>query len=183
MLEPLMGGRMLSAGRETGVTLIELLVGLAVLAVLLTVVAPSFTGYLVSKRVEGVANELITDLQFARSESVSRNTLVRVRFNSATQYTIEAESPLPATITCTMAGAVTTLKTVNLPAGVTLQGSSAGTLPACTAVEPVRATAPLAATVEVLGADNRVVRIASSASGRVQACRPTDSKLGGFTPC
>lgn len=183
MLESLTGPGRLVLRRDCGVTLIELLVGLAVLGVLLTVVAPSFTGYLTNKRVEGVGNELITDLQYARSESVSRNTLVRVRFNSATRYTIEAESPLPAAVTCTAAGTITTIKTVDLPAGVTLQGSSAGALPACTAIEPVRATAPVAATVEVLGADSRVLRIQSTASGRVQACKPTGSKLGGFTSC
>lgn len=178
-----MARRFALPSRARGVTLVELLVGLGVLGVLLSLAAPSFSDYLQNKRVEGVANELFADFQFARSESVSRNTLVRVRFNSATQYTIETETPLPAAITCTAAGTVTTIKTVNLPAGLTLQGSGGGTLPTCTALEPVRATARLQAAVEVNGSNNRVLRVFNSASGRVQSCKPAGSITGGGPAC
>ena len=55
-----------------GFTLVELMVGLAVLAVLVSVTVPSLSGIFNRMRLTGVANELAFDLQYARSEAVRR---------------------------------------------------------------------------------------------------------------
>lgn len=56
--------------RDKGLTLVELMVTVAVLAIFLAVAAPNLTAVLLKMRLEGVANELRTDLQYARSESI-----------------------------------------------------------------------------------------------------------------
>lgn len=61
-----------------GVTLIELMVTLVVLAVLLGIAAPSVTQFIVSNRLTSQANGLLADLSRARSEAGARHTPVTV---------------------------------------------------------------------------------------------------------
>ena len=65
-----------------GFTLIELMVTLAVAAILLSVGVPSFQYILQSNRVSTQTNELITGISAARSEAVRRNQDVRLTPNN-----------------------------------------------------------------------------------------------------
>ncbi len=65
-----------------GFTLIELLVGLAVVAVIATLAVPSFRDMIEMQRLRGTNAQLVTDLQFARSEAVSRQDVVGVTFRN-----------------------------------------------------------------------------------------------------
>ena len=64
--------------KRNGFTLIELMVTLAVAAILLTIGVPSFQYILQSNRVSTQTNELITGISAARSEAVRRNQDVRL---------------------------------------------------------------------------------------------------------
>lgn len=59
-----------------GVTLIELMVGLAVLAILLAIGAPSFQSFMASSRLSSASNDLIGSLALARSEAVRRGSRI-----------------------------------------------------------------------------------------------------------
>lgn len=61
-----------------GVTLVELMVTLAVAAILIAIATPSFTSLINSNRLSGSANELVAALQTARMEAVRRNARVIV---------------------------------------------------------------------------------------------------------
>ncbi len=61
---------------EAGLTLIEILVVIAIAAVLLVIAVPSFTDSQVRKRVEGIAGEMHTDLQYAKSQAAAANQTV-----------------------------------------------------------------------------------------------------------
>jgi type IV fimbrial biogenesis protein FimT len=61
---------------QRGFTLIELMVTIAVLAVLLGVGVPSFRSMIESNRLAAASNDLVTGLQFARSEAIKRGILV-----------------------------------------------------------------------------------------------------------
>ena len=61
-----------------GFTLVELMVTLAVAAILMAIAIPNFTALINGNRLTSTANELVSSLQLARSEALRRNTQVRV---------------------------------------------------------------------------------------------------------
>ncbi len=63
--------------RSGGFTLIELVVTLAVAAILLGIAVPSFQGMMEKNRVAAQSNELLGGLQTARSEAISKNATHR----------------------------------------------------------------------------------------------------------
>lgn len=61
---------------ERGLTLVELLVGMAIVAILLALGVPSIAEYLQSAKMNSAAQSYLTGLQLARSEAVRRNGAV-----------------------------------------------------------------------------------------------------------
>ena len=61
------------AAAQRAFTLVELLIAIAVATVLLALAAPSLRDFMEVQRLRSINADLITDLQFARSEAVSRN--------------------------------------------------------------------------------------------------------------
>lgn len=72
--------------KHSGFTLIELMVTLAVAAILLTMAVPSFTDLLKNNRLVTVTNDLVAAANLARSEAIKfgRNATVCVSSNSMT---------------------------------------------------------------------------------------------------
>lgn len=68
--------------RSPGFTLVELLIVVALIAVILSLAAPSFRDFILMQRLKGINAQLVTDLQFARSEAVSRRVEVHLKFRA-----------------------------------------------------------------------------------------------------
>lgn len=69
--------------QQSGATLLELMVTLAVSAILLGIGIPSFASLSHSSRLSGATNELVSSLHLTRSEAIKRNSRV-VMCTSAT---------------------------------------------------------------------------------------------------
>ena len=68
---------------QQGFTLVELMVAMAVMAILITVAVPNFTSYILNQRVKTSAFELAAALSYARSEAIKLNTDIRLSRASA----------------------------------------------------------------------------------------------------
>ena len=70
-----------------GFTLVELMVVLVILTILLAIAVPSMREFIARKRVEGVANELATDLRYLRAKQIERRQNTVIRFSATNEKT------------------------------------------------------------------------------------------------
>lgn len=175
---------------ERGFTLIELLIVMALVAIILAIAAPSFTTTLTKRQMEGVAVELSTDIQYARSEAAQRNAAVGVVFG-ANCYTVYVLGTTDAT-TCTALGTGgSALKNIQVTGGTTLAFVPVVS-GAIIAFDPVRGMAidaasgatDLSGAVTVTNsAGNWQIRAVVTKVGRVKLCSPNNTVTALATDC
>ena len=170
---------------QRGVTLIEAAIALAIVAIVASTVAPGFQGLVARKRLEGVATQLATDLQYVRTEAVARNEPVRVSFHTdpaGSCYVIHTGAKAqchcsgPAPARCD--GEAVQIKTVYLPVAlrVGVQGSVGSIL-----FDPLHGTSTPTGTARVTGAQGAIHHVVN-VMGRVRSCSP-EGALPGYRVC
>jgi len=80
--------------QEAGLSLIELMIGLAIAATLALAAAPGFTEYMANSRLRAGGNLLLSEALVAQSEAIKRNRTVRVSTNGATVQVLDMTDPL-----------------------------------------------------------------------------------------
>lgn len=98
-----------AARRSRGLTLIELMVALAIMAVLAAAAGPYLGDYMSNSRLREAGNLLLTETLMAQSEAIKRNTTVRLSTNGATVQVLDM----------TVAGTPVVLRERTLPGSVT----------------------------------------------------------------
>lgn len=97
-----------------GFTLVELMVGLAIMAVLLAAAAPFMGDLVANARLREAGNAVFSELLMAQSEAVKRNTTVRLTLSGTTVQTRDITNP----------GTPVVLRTRTLPIGATLTATT-----------------------------------------------------------
>lgn len=87
---------MVSARRAAGFTLIEMMVTVAIVALLSAIAAPSFNQMVASQRLKGASSDLFSALMRARSEAIKRNTEVTLAPSTTSQWQSGWVIPNPA---------------------------------------------------------------------------------------
>jgi type IV fimbrial biogenesis protein FimT len=77
-------------GCQRGVTLIELMVGLAIFSLLVALAVPSYSAWIQNTQIRTAAESIVNGLQLARNEALRRNRSV--------ELILTADAPLPAVI-------------------------------------------------------------------------------------
>jgi len=183
--------------RPRGLSLVEVLVALVVLGIVLALAIPSLSDMLNRRRTLAAAEQLMSDIAFARTETGLRTQEVNITFGSdATQscYTVYYVRAA-ATCDCTrgqghacskLNGAANPgmeFRTFSLPAS---QGVSLTPDPNSWSIlhfDPPRMTAnPRDAAIKVVGTSGVQLRVQLNAMGRMSLCSSRQS-VGGVTPC
>lgn len=165
-----------------GMTLIELLLSVTIVAVLVAVAVPSMYEFIMRKKVEGAADELLVDLRYARSMLAKNNRVTIVKFGKSdtdTCYVMyhplsQLECDCTASPVCSSVGASSAveLKTVRLPSSsrVTMtpaEGTSAKLQLEAPTGLPANGSA---ISITIKASSGGEVRLSTSQTGRPQLC-------------
>ena len=154
---------------QRGFTLIELIVVVALTAILLILVAPSFIDQMGRRQIEGAATELTSDLQFARSQAVDGgSSATTVLTTSANGYTVTSATTM---------GGLTTFKTVSLGPGLSI------TNPVTVTFDGLRGMANASNMTLQSTKTSAQLTASVSAMGRVSICSLDGSLKGYNTSC
>lgn len=180
--------------KDSGFTLIEMMVTVAVAAILLSIAVPSFTQLIDKKRLESAAESLYVDLQFARSEAIKRNKTIRVSFNTdgsiwcyglkvndhcdcqqtdpkhsefcwLYQDKTDSESGIPTSVSSTKFKSVILASSASYFSFTPLRGTVNG------------------GHVEFQSANNEKLRVVVSRLARVRLCSPSEGHISGYPVC
>lgn len=163
--------------RRRGFTTIELMVVVAIIVILVTLAGPSFIDLFARKRLEGVAQELSTDIQYSRSESVARNVPLSITFVDSTCYVIH-ESSLTVS-NCDASSDPRQLKVVAFARDVSAAYSAT---PTSVTFEPLRGSANAFSITLSSARGSWQMKASISTLGRVELCAVSASVVG-FRPC
>ena len=177
---------------QRGLTLVELLVAVVLLGVLVAVAAPSMRDMIARQRVRAINAELVTDLQFARSEAARMNRPVLISFeNNASQscYTLYVRGVVGFCSCSRGAGNAcrfgpTEIKTVQVPRSrdisITAVSSEDTNDLAFSAQDGMLNHTGF--TIDVASSVHGKLRTTLNMAGRVSSCTP-DGSISGVTPC
>jgi type IV fimbrial biogenesis protein FimT len=157
---------------SSGFTLTELLIVIAIAAILLTITVPSFQQLFAKLKLEGAASELSADLQYARSQAVADNRNVTFSTTSSSSYSIVG-SQTPTAVSykvVTLPAGVS----VNSPADVVFRSERGCTNTTCSAAD----TAFTVTHSQLSG----TLRLIVNNMGRVRLCSPAGA-LEGYPAC
>jgi type IV fimbrial biogenesis protein FimT len=165
----------MTAFRASGFTLIELIVTIAVMAILLFIALPNFSIWLQNTQIRTAGEAILNGLQLARAEAVRRNTSVELEMGTGSGWTVRVVSTgevIQTRLAGEGSGAAAVTITPAASTKVTFNGfgSITGTAP----ITEIKIDAPALA-----AADSRKLCAMVGSSGAVRLCDP---KLGAGDP-
>ena len=174
---------------QRGVTLIETGIVTAISAIVMSTVAPSFQSFLDTRRVDGVATALLTDIQFTRQEAVLRNQPVRLSFHTeAWGNCYVVHTGARADCRCNASGPATCAAPSQQIKTVALAGSDAVGVQAnvnSILFDPLHGTSTPTGRLKVVSHSGRAVHHVVNVMGRVRSCSPTGAvpAVPGYRAC
>lgn len=171
---------------QAGVTLLESLTALAVMAVLVGTAVPGFEAARERRHLDGVAAQLETDIHHTRMLAVMHNRTLRLSLHrdaAGSCYLVHTGSvddcrcavgELPA---CSAGAKSLRAEFLAAERQPQIESSTRSIV-----FDPVRGTGTPTGTFRVVGRDARAVHLVVNLMGRVRACTPTPD-LSGYPAC
>lgn len=178
-----------------GLTLVELLVTIAVAAVLYSITPPLLAGFLETSRISGAADLIVAQLQYARTEAIQQSTPMfvtysmndtvnwRMGLHDQTQCDTSLSDPAqPDACTIPSSGG----RALTVLDGAQFHGIGASANRSATRFDPISGTTlGTNVTVTLQSPGGKEIKVIVSNVGRVRTCSPTTSaaKVAGYPPC
>ncbi|MBS1189473.1 MAG: hypothetical protein H6R10_1265 [Rhodocyclaceae bacterium] len=156
---------------QSGMTLIELVVGIGILGVLLALSAPNFTAWIQNSKIRTTADAAQNGLQLARAEAVRLNARVQLALGDGADWTVgcvTSSATCPASIQARSAGEVSSNVAVS-PAPVTVVFNGLGKV--VSGSGDIDITNPAGGSCAPAG-PMRCLRVSVSAGGQIRMCDP-----------
>ena len=169
--------------KEAGFSIIEVIVGLVIIAILIAAVTPFFDTYFEQNRLKGAAETLYDNINYARTTSIKNNTTVSLTFIAGASWCYGMASGAIA-CTCSSAPSVTNCN-LGIISSTTYSGTSLATTIAgnTTTFNPTRGTPSNVGTVTFsTTTPTRSLQISLSAMGTASLCSPSGT-VGGYPGC
>lgn len=171
---------------QRGVSAVEAMIVVSISAILVGASAPSFDTLRQRQELIGLAGQIETDLQFARSEAVSRNRSLRLTFgqtDGASCYLVH-EGPIPS---CTCADVERGACAVDGAIVRSLVQPSSGRVQVRANVrslvfDPLRGTVTPTTTIRAESRNGDALHQVVSLVGRVRNCSP-EGRVSGVPAC
>lgn len=176
--------------KQQGMTLIELMVGIAIMTILITIAVPSYKNSIERGRVKSLAEAIYTDLQLARSESIKGKQTPNGGFTFSVDVANQCYGMVNGTAACECStandcmfnGLDRAVDATSFPgviiASTTLAGNS-------TTFDSIRGTANSGCiTVESSENASMQLRVGVNALGRTNICIPDGAySMPGYDGC
>ena len=161
-----------------GVTLIEVLVAIAIAAILAGLAIPSFREAMARARLEGAVSTFAIDLQYTRTEAIRAGNKGADTSKAAASLVIDSSGTEYTVIVTPVAGEDRTdaEKVVKLPDGVKF---TAGKTIAFDGLRGTTAAQTISASSDVLGGE---LNVSTNALGRVSVCSSSGA-FAGYAAC
>lgn len=157
---------------QSGLTLLEMLITSAILAVLLSLAIPYSHGFIDIHRLKNMSETLVGDLYFARTESIKRNAPVSIQF-STNGNTLWSYVSVPNILGDKSNSLFPGIKMTS----VTFTSNQV-------TFDPVRGTASSVGQINLSTEDNSAqLRINVGLLGQVTVCTPAAVATGHYPPC
>lgn len=182
---------------QFGFTLVELMIVLAMASILLAIGIPGMNSYLDTNRLRGATSQFFSDVSYARSESIKRNTNISISVTSnggnTWCYGLNETAGCDCTINdtadvnaCTLpisgtnvlkVGSMTNLPDISMTSPIGISQTYA-------TFDPVRGLASATNSVVFQSLNNRQTQVDVSVLGRVSVCIPFgEHGVGGYSTC
>ena len=81
--------------RTRGFTLVELLIGMVILAILLLLALPTFSSFMGNTRIRNTADSMMNGVRLAQVEAIKRNRIVEFEVDPAVGWVVRDPAPAP----------------------------------------------------------------------------------------
>jgi type IV fimbrial biogenesis protein FimT len=160
---------------QLGVSMIEIMVGVAIIAILMGMGVPSFRDWIQSSQIRTAAEAVQNGLQLARTEAVRQNTSVQFVLDAGYGWTVgcvTATASCPATIQSrpgTEGSSNAVVAGVSLPATIVFNGLGRVTPAAATTFT---VSNPTGGNCKTNGGAMRCLDVSISTGGQIRMCDP-----------
>ncbi len=165
-------------------TITELMIGLAIVAVLMVVALPEFSVWMGNTRIRTAADSVLSGVQLARAEAVRRNANVQFAFDTGSTWTITVPSTGETIQSRSSAegdtAAISVTRTPGTATKLTFNslGRTTANADASSPIEQVEVDNPVLGTLK-----SRELRITIGRGGNVRMCDPNVDTVGDPRKC